>query len=983
MKLHSCYSLKYGILSPEELVSWAIEASYSSVFLADINSTGAVLSFVRFAQEKGIKAVVGVELRNDMQIKATLIARNNRGFHEINSFLSRYLHQKKEFPDRIPHLSNCYISYPFPGPKHELNENEYIDIQIDNINNLNLKSKLFDLDKILVLQAMTFRYKRDYNAHRLLRSIHYNTLLSLLEQGQQTTADEVFMSRTELASAFKDYEEYLERTFALFESCSLSFDFNEDALPQNPASFTGSTEGDEMLLRKLCLEGLSHRYTILTDEIVERIEKEIEVIAQKNYLSYFLITWDFTSYARSRKFFYVGRGSGANSIVAYLLRITNVDPLELDLYFERFINLERKSPPDFDIDFSWQDRDDIIQYIFERYPTATLLCTYNTFQYRATIRELGKVFGLPKTELDKLSRKGAQAKDRLSGLVLKYATYIHGLPSYLSVHSGGIVISEKPITWFSATFLPPKGFPTTQFSMLEAEDVGLYKFDVLSQRGLAKIQDCILLARQNQPQNPPHDINDIDFFKRDKKIEKLLLEAKAIGCFYVESPAMRMLMTKLRVSTYLELVAASSVIRPGVSQSGMMRTYIKRHRQPELRKQAHPLLLKIMPETYGVMVYQEDVIKVAHYFAGLSLSEADILRRGMSGKFRSRAEFTVVREQFFFNCAQRNHDKELAKAIWNQIESFAGYAFAKGHSASYAVESYQSLYLKAYYPLEYMTAGINNFGGYYRTEFYVHEARKLGALIEAPCINRGAYQSVIQNKTLILGFNLISGIEHKAILRMMESRKNHGPFKTFDELVHRLPIPFEQLVLLIRVNALRQINPDRKLLLWKAHFFYRKSSPQIQALLPLAEERELKEHQIPELEEHQLELDFEFFELLGFPLCNPFRLLYSEPSEHHSAADIPKRKNQGIFTYGYLVSLKNSKASTGQAMAFATFIDIDGEIIDTVHFTASLMRYPFSGNGIYCLKGRVVEEFDFYCIEVSFMKKQVFMEDPRFTDGDS
>ena len=978
MKLHSCYSLKYGILSPEELVEWGVKASYSAIFLADINSTGAVLSFVQEAQKRGIKPVVGVELRNDMEIKATLIARNNRGLHEINSFISRYLHEGKDFPDQIPHLSNCYVSYPFPGPNAKLNENEYIDIQYFNLTNLNLQKRI-DVSKIIVLQGMTFRNKLDHNTHRLLRSIHYNTLLSLLESSQHTQEQELLISKNQLETQFNGFADCLNRTFSLFDSCHVTFDFNENAIPQNPATFTGSVSGDEMLLRKLCLDGLSHRYSHLDDEIVERIEKEIEVITQKQYLSYFLITWDFISYARAKGYFYVGRGSGANSIVAYLLRITNVDPLQLDLYFERFINLERSTPPDFDIDFSWRDRDEIIHYIFERYPTATLLCTYNTFQYRATIRELGKVFGLPKSELDLLSKKNAQPKDELSRLVLRYASRIQGLPSYLSVHSGGIVISEKPITWFSATFLPPKGFPTTQFSMLEAEDVGLFKFDVLSQRGLSKIHECISLVNKNQPNNPPHDINDIDFFKQDKKIEKLLLEAKAIGCFYVESPAMRMLMTKLRVKEYLELVAASSVIRPGVSQSGMMRTYIKRHRNIDDRKKAHPLLLKIMPDTYGVMVYQEDVIKVAHYFAGLSLSEADILRRGMSGKYRSRSEFLAVKEKFFSNCKKRKHDKVLAEQVWNQIESFAGYAFAKGHSASYAVESYQSLYLKAYYPLEYMTAGINNFGGYYRTEFYVQEARKMGAIIKAPCVQRGSYQSIIVGKELILGFNLVRGIESKVIKALISARERHGDFETFDDFIENTNIPFEQLILLIRVNALRTIDCNRKHLLWKAHFLHRKMNPNNQNLLPL-DQIQRKDIQLPSLQEQSLEQDFEFFELIGFPLCSPFQLLQEDIPKHHTAADIPRRINKTIHTYGYLVSLKNSKSASGQAIAFGMFYDMYGEIIDTVHFTASLNRYPFSGDGIYCLKGRVVEEFDFYCIEVFFMKKQRYIEDPRYSN---
>jgi len=977
MKVQSCYSLKYGVLQPEKLVEWAVKTGYPFLLLADINSTGAALSFVRSAQEKGIKAVVGVELRNDMELKATIIARNNRGFHELNVLLSRYLHGKMDFPDRIPHLSNCYVSYPFPGPKQDLNENEYVDIQLFNISNINIKLNNIDSHKLLVLPAMSFRNQRDYNTHRLLRAMHYNTLLSKLEDAQCDRGG-YLMDFNTLQSKFDTFSIALDRTVTLLKDCGIAFDFSEAALPQNPATFTGSEAEDELLLRNLCLEGLPQRYKDLTDEIVERIEKEIEIIAKKKYLSYFLMTWDFTSYARSKNYFYVGRGSGANSIVAYLLRITNVDPLDLDLYFERFMNTERKSPPDFDIDFSWHDRDDVVRYIFDKYPTAALLCTYNTFQYRATVRELGKVFGLPKTEIDQLAIKQAKPNDTLSALVLKYSEYIQGLPSYLSVHSGGIVISEKPMTWFSATFLPPKGFPTTQFSMLEAEDVGLYKFDVLSQRGLAKIQEGLALAVKNHPENPPRDINDLAFFKNDPRINALLTRADALGCFYVESPAMRMLMTKLSVNNYLGLVAASSVIRPGVSQSGMMRTYILRHRFPEERKKAHPLLLKIMPETYGVMVYQEDVIKVAHYFAGLTLGESDVLRRGMSGKFRSRSEFLVIKEKFFQNCGNKGYRFELIKSIWDQIESFAGYAFAKGHSASYAVESYQSLYLKAYYPLEYMTACINNFGGFYRTEFYIYEARKLGARVEAPCIQRGAYQSVLKGVILILGFNLVNGVERNIIRNIVRCRRDFGHFKSFEELLDRVYIPFEQLILLIRIDALRCFGIPRKELLWHAHFFHDKTPKSNQSLLPLSASS-TKPNKLPVLKEHLLELDFEYLELMGFSLCSPFELLALPIASNCSPVLFPSFKGKVVQAYGYLVSLKNSKSSRGQAISFGMFLDQDGLVIDTVHFQSSLKRYPFSGSGIYFLEGKLVEEFGFYCIEIRYMKKQTYIEDPRFS----
>ena len=980
MKTHSHFSLHYGILSPEEIVQWAKSAGYSYVVLTDINATGAVLAFVREAQRLGIKPIVGVELRNGMEHIATLIARNNRGFHEMNHFLSRYLQTNTPFPRRLPHFTSCYTCYPIEKVNFKLNQNEYIEIQGENTGNLMYKYTNFSREKMLFLQPMTFRNKRDFNTHRLLRAIHLNTLLSKLPTTQQAPSTELFWPLSLLEENVKNHADIYEQTLRLFDTCHVSFAFGDEAMPQNPISYTGSKEEDELLLRELCAEGLDYRYPTVTDEIVARIEKEIAIISEKHYLSYFLITWDFCSYARSKGYFYVGRGSGANSIVAYLLRITDVDPLELDLYFERFINLYRKNPPDFDIDFSWKDRDDVVNYLFEKYPNAAWLCTYNTFQFRATIRELGKVFGLPKSEIDVLcsGKFRIENLDEISKLVIKYSEQIKGLPSHLSVHSGGIVISERPMTWYSGLFLPPKGFPTTQFSMLEAEDVGLYKFDILSQRGLGKIRDTLDVIAYNQPENPPHDIHDIHYFKQDKKIEQLLVEAKALGCFYVESPAMRMLMTKLQVKTYLELVAASSIIRPGVSQSGMMREYIVRHRNPSRRAEANPILVSIMPETYGVMVYQEDVIKVAHLFADLSLAEADVLRRGMSGKFRSREEFQRVRDAFFENCLRKGYSLELTADVWRQIESFAGYAFSKGHSASYAVESYQSLYLKAYYPLEYMTATINNFGGYYRTEIYVHEARKFGAKIEAPSINFGAFECTLIGQRLIIGFNLVAGIEVRLIQQLMQERDRRGVFLGFDDLMRRLIIPLEQLSLMIRIGALRDFPESRKELLWKAHFYHHSlgKKPKLPELFAVPEKR----FKLPELDEQLHEQAFEQMELLGFPLCNPFDLLAYPLPSHTLAAEMPSKFSAVVEMYGYLVTIKNSKTASGTVMNFGTLIDKNGDTIDTVHFPESVRKYPFFGKGVYFLKGRITEEFGYYCLEVGEMRKIPFKEDVRFEE---
>jgi DNA polymerase-3 subunit alpha len=357
----------------------------------------------------------------------------------------------------------------------------------------------------------------------------------------------------------------------------------------------------------------------------------LDIIERKNFEAYYLIAHDIVNYANSQGFAHVGRGSGANSVIAYCLGITDVDPIELDLYFERFLNTERTSPPDFDIDFSWKDRDEVTKYIFNRFDEhhVALLGTHTTFQERSVIRELGKVFGLPKEEIDKIVAYPDHHRydDDITRLIFRYARLMKDMPNHLSIHAGGVLITEKPMYAYTALDLPPKGFPVAHFEMHNAEDMGIYKLDILSQRGLGHIKDTVSIISENRKEKV--DIDRFHDFKKDPEIRKLLREGNCMGCFYVESPAMRMLLGKLQCEDYLTLVAASSIIRPGVARSGMMRAYIERHhavRNGRKYESIHPKMDEIMKETYGVMVYQEDVIKVAHHFAGITLTQADVLR---------------------------------------------------------------------------------------------------------------------------------------------------------------------------------------------------------------------------------------------------------------------------------------------------------------------------------------------------------------------
>lgn len=981
LNTHTYFSLRYGTIAPEHLLSLGKSMGVGAMAFTDINTTSSCLELVRLASKYEIRPVLGVDFRNGAQQEFVMLAKNNTGFENINTYLSKFLHQIKfKIPKQAQSLPDTFVVYPFEKTiDFELKEHEFIGVRKEDLHTLMfLKSKHL-YAKMVVLQTVSFENKKGFNTHRLLRAIDNNTLLSKLPVSEEGNAYDMFLPEKTLKAFFSEYPEIIQNTEKLLAACSIQFNFDDDE-PNNQKSYTASEAEDYELLKKLTYDGIPYRFKKVNEIILSRIKKELEIIKDKNFVSYFLINWSILKYARSKDYFYVGRGSGANSIVAYLLRITDVDPVELDLYFERFINLYRKSPPDFDLDFSWKDRDDITRFIFDTFENTALITVYNTFKYKASVRELGKVFGLPKSEIDALCAHNFNYEklDRLSQLVLIYSKYIQGFPNYLGIHAGGIVISEKPIHHYSATFLPPKGYVTTQFDMVVAENIKLYKFDILSQRGLGKIKDAVEVVAQNYPEKERVDIHDIQRFKEDEKIKNLLRNAKAIGCFYVESPAMRMLLKKLQVDTYLGLVAASSVIRPGVAKSGMMREYILRYRFPERRKEAHPIMLDIMPETYGVMVYQEDVIKVAHCFGGLSLGESDVLRRGMSGKFRSREEFTKVKELFFKNCLDSEKPLKLVQEIWMQIESFAGYAFAKGHSASYAVESYQSLYLKAYYPLEYMVATINNFGGFYRTELYVHEARMHGAIINAPCVNRSLDKTTIYGKEIFIGFLFLQSLEIKTRERLLFAR-NNGVFKSLDDFINRVPISIEQIRILIKINAFRFTGINKRELLWEAHMKIKKVifEEPVKTLF----EAPVIQYETPKLSSSKLEDAFDQIELLGYALCNPFDLLVENFSNSFRAKNLQQYKERMVCIEGYLVTVKKTKTSNGKQMYFGTFLDIDGDFLDTVHFPPVAEKYPFRGRGIYRLIGKVIEEFDCISIEISSMERLAIIEDPRYADS--
>ena len=931
--------------------------------ITNINNTCDVWDFVDHCKDAGIKPVAGTEIRNRQAFLYILLAKNNTGLREINRFLSQRLQENQPFETRFPFSENIFVVYPYGLVEVDsLNENEFIGVQITDVN------RLFNVNidatpgKYVIRHPVTFRNEDMYIAHRLLRAVDKNIVISKQQREDVAEKHESFISPSLLMQKFNQYPSIITNTLQLLDKCSLDIAFHTD---KTKKQYSATRNDDRILLEKLAMEGMRVRYGNKNRKAEERVKKELRIIDEQGFNAYFLITCDIIRYARNRQFFFVGRGSGANSIVAYCLNITDVDPLELDLYFERFLNPKRSVPPDFDIDFSWKDRDEIIDYIFKRYGKdhVCLLGSYTTFQSRALKRELGKVFGLPKEEIDQLEN-GNMKEDKIRRHIEKYSNLIKDFPNHLSIHAGGMLISEQPIYQYTAVELPPKGFATSQIDMHIAEKIGLYKLDILSQRGLGHIKETIEIVKENR--NEQIDITQVEKFKKDKQIASRIRNADTIGCFYIESPAMRQLLQKLECDDYLTLVAASSIIRPGVAQSGMMKQYIYRYHHPEDFTYLHPMMEELLKETYGVMVYQEDVIKVAHYFAGLDMAEADVLRRAMSGKYRGHKEFEKIRDNFFNNCKEKGYDEALTAEVWRQIESFGGYSFSKAHSASFAVESYQSLFLKTYYPIEFMVAVINNFGGFYNRELYFHELKKTGATIHAPCVNNSVYLTSVRGIDVYMGLIHLEGLEKNLADELIMQRTQDGEYKSLIDFIERLQPSVVQLNILIRINAFRFTGRNKKELLWEANFLQKQSKLTTGKQLFASEPVKIT---LPHLAQHPLDDALDQIELLGFPLCNVFELVDDNPSQYVPAKHIGDHTGWEIKMLGYLITTKQVNTIKNETMYFGTFLDVNGDWLDTVHFPDVNRYYPLAGKGFYQMSGKVVEDFGVYTLEVKFCKK--------------
>ncbi len=981
LNCHTFYSLKYGTLSVEQLLQLAAQHDAGTIVVTDINNSSGVLESIRYCEEKKLplKILAGIEFRDKTEFNYlyTGIAKNNHGFSFLNEFLTDHNLLRKPLPAQPPQNPDVYWIYRLKSFPSVLKENEFIGAGLNDILRV-FRYKGLE-DKMVFFHPVSFAEAEHFEVHKHLRAISLNTLISKLTPEQHAYKNEFFIEKNVLEKRLEGYEFLLDNASKLISNCSFEFNFKES---KNKKVFSGSVDEDKALLEKLAYEGLEKRFGTNGTNAKARIDHELEIINKMGFGSYFLITWDIVRFSMSKGIYHVGRGSGANSVVAYCLKITDVDPIKLDLYFERFLNPERSVPPDFDIDYCWKDRDVVLDYVFEKYGAkhTALLGTVTNFKGRSMIRELGKVFGLPKHQIETLvnipeEKVEAAIKnkefDEVSTMIFKIGASLEHTPNYRSIHAGGILISEKPLSYYTALDLPPKGYPTVQWDMHSAEEIGFEKLDILSQRGIGHINDAVKLIKKNKGIDV--DIHDVQTFMEDEKIKEHLRNGDSIGCFYVESPAMRGLLRKLKCDTYLMLTAASSIIRPGVSSSGMMKEFIRRFHNQENIPYAHPIMKEQLEETFGVMIYQEDVLKIGHHYGGLNLAEADMLRRLMSGKKRGAQHLINIKKKYFDNCEAKGYDKNVSETIWRQMESFAGFSFSKAHSASYAVESYQSLFLKAYYPLEFIVGVINNFGGFYRTWVYIYEAKKLGGNVHLPCVNNSGNLTTLYGSDIYLGFIHVKSLKKNIIQTITKEREEGGIYRDFADLISRTKIKLEQLLILIKCGACRIFDTNKKSLYWNAYYILGKQVSRTESTLKMFAEP-AKQFFLPKLPVSFIEDLFDELELFGFPITNNFYSLIKTPFRGDLLTkELLFHTGKTTRLMGNFVNERVVYTKQGYRMAFGTFIDAVGDFFDTVHFPDVYAQYRFEGIGVYLFEGVITEEFGFPMLEAKRMGKVKIM----------
>jgi len=739
------------------------------------------------------------------------------------------------------------------------------------------------------------------------------------------------------------------------------------------------------LLRQKCLEGVTWRYGEMNPAVAERLEEELSLIRDKGFTDYFLVVADIVQDAPIT----CGRGSAAASLVSYLLGITHVDPIRHQLFFGRFLSPNRRDFPDIDVDFPWDERDQVLDSLEGAYGSerTAMVANHVGFRSRAAVREVAKVYGIPPAEIKEVTRRlsffGRPTKipERMARHpkfrdvpleppwpeILRVAGCLEGIPRHLSVHCGGTIIVPDQVQRYVPVQRAAKGVRVIQWEKDQAEAAGLVKIDLLGNRSLAVIRDTLAAVRHNTGRNISYtQLNPVD----DPATQNLIARGETMGVFYVESPAMRQLQHMTGRGDYEHLVIHSSIIRPAANR--YILEYVRRLKGGSYRS-LHPLLDEVLAENYGIMVYQEDVSQIAMKMAGFDPAEADMLRKVLSKKSRER--IADYRTRFYEGSRQRGVSRKVIEAVWEMIESFGGYSFCKPHSASYALVSFKSAYLKGHYPAEFMAAVISNGGGYYSTFAYVSEARRMGLKVLGPDVNASGIEYEGKERTLRVGLMQLQGFPRETAKAIVRDRLEKGPFNSLDDFCRRVNPDATAARILVQSGSLDSIcgGLNRPQMLWR---FY--GEPKDQAvgqsfsLVPFA----IDPAQWPRVEDYDrsTKLSHER-ETLGFILSvHPLRVYGREIAASGRkivpANELSRYVGQRVTVAAWSITGKEVVTKKGDPMEFVSFED-ETAIFETTFFPKSYQRFcqMLDMNRAYLLTGLVQEQYGTVSLNVEQVRR--------------
>ncbi len=886
LHIHSEFSLLDGANRIKDLPVRAKELGMKAMAITDHGVMYGVIDFYKACKKEGIKPIIGAEVyvasrtrfdkepQDKRYYHLILLAKNNKGYQNLSKLVSLGFTEGYYYKPRIDleilekyHEGIICLSACLAGAvsqailngdiekaeevakwhKNVFGEDYYLEIQ-----NNGVKEQVMVNQKIIqIARRLDIPIVATNDAHYLKKEDAYNhEVLLCIQTGKRITdedrmrfeTDELYVkSPEEMSEYFKNFPDAIENTVKIAEKCNVEFDFGHTILPNYDVPKEFNTHYD--YFKKLCDDGIKKRYgENPSQEILDRAEYELKIISQMGYVDYYLIVWDYINYAKSVGIpVGPGRGSGAGSILAYAIGITDIDPMKYSLLFERFLNPERISMPDFDVDFCYERRGEVIDYVERKYGKdhVSQIITFGTMSARMVIRDVGRALDMPYAECDKLAKmipnelhitidkaleqnkelRDLYEQDEDIGKMLDIARALEGMPRQASTHACGVVITKEPVDTYVPLYVRD-GQISTQFIMTTLEELGLLKMDFLGLRTLTVIQDAINLVKENRG-------IDVEFDKDmgDANVYKLWQNGESIGIFQFESQGMTNFMKELKPDCLEDIIAGVSLYRPGPMDQ--IPRYIKNKKNPENAEYTHPSLIPILNVTYGCMVYQEQVMQIVRDLAGYSLGRADLVRRAMGKK---KLDVMAKEREYFIHgqtdeegnviikgCVRNGIDEASANKIFDEMAEFAKYAFNKSHAAAYAVVSYRTAYLKAYYPEEFMAATLNSFlGNLDKIPMYIDECKRLKIDILKPDINKSYTKFTVDNGKIRFGLGSIKNVGISAVNAIVKEREENGLYESFTDFCERMKneaVNKKCIESLIRAGAFDEFEQTRSTLL--------------------------------------------------------------------------------------------------------------------------------------------------------------------------